>query len=114
MSANLEKYRGALDDLYRRAKEEAWTPQTATLLLLCAGVLVATIFFNVAVFSFGHWIVALVVYFLEALAPLAVLHRHRRGIDEAVRAKTSEMESTHPGISEAYREWRGGNGARVS
>src|SRR5215204_7562905 len=106
MSANFEKYKGTLSGIYRQTKDDLWTPQFATILLLLGGVLIGTVFFNVAVFSFGHWVIALVVYFTEALAPLLLLYLHQRKIYEIVREKAYEMEPTHPGIYEAYEEWR--------
>jgi len=106
MSENFEKYKGTINSLYRQTKDELWTPQLATLVLLFVGILIATIFFNVAVFSFGHWAIALIVYLIEVIIPLFILYRHQRKIYETVREKALEMDATNPGIYEAYEEWR--------
>lgn len=106
MSENFEKHKETINSLHRQTKEELWTPQLATLLLLLVGILIATVFFNVAVFSFGHWAVALVVYIVEAIAPLVVLYRYRQKIYETVREKALAMDATDPGIYEACKEWQ--------
>jgi uncharacterized membrane protein len=106
MSDNFEKHKGIINSLYRQAKDDLWTPQFATVLLLLFGVLIVTIFFNVAVFSFGNWFVAFIVYFVEAVAPLVALYLHQRKIYETVREKAFAMNAAHPGIYEAYEEWR--------
>ena len=107
MSDNFEKHKAALDGLYRQAKEELWTPPFATLVLLLFGIPFITVFFNVAVFSFGHWLVALIVYLAEAAAPLFVLYRHRQEIRETVRQKALAMDATDPGIYEAGKKYFG-------
>lgn len=106
MSENFENHKETLDKLYRQTKEELWTPPFATLVLLLLGIPFITVFFNIAIFSFGHWIVALVVYLAEAAAPVVVLYRHRQKIDETVRAKALEMDAREPGIYKAYEEWK--------
>ena len=108
MSENFEKYKGTLDSLYRQTKDELWTPPFATLVLSFIGILIITIFFNVAVFSFGHWVIALIVYLVEAAAPIVVLYRHQQKVYETLREKTSAMDAANPGIYEAYEEWRKG------
>ena len=105
MSENFEKYKATINVLYRQTKDELWTPQLATVLLLFLGILVITIFFNVSVFSFGHWAIALVVYFTEVIVPLFILYRHQQKIYETVREKALEMDAANPGIYEAYEEW---------
>ena len=107
MSENLETHRETIDGLYRQAKDELWTPPLATLLLLFAGILIATVFFNIAVFSFGHWAIALAVYLIEAVIPLIVLYRHRQKVYETVAAKALAMDADNPGIYQAFEEWRG-------
>ena len=106
MSQNFEKYKATINVLYSQTKDELWTPRLATMLLLFAGILIATVFFNVAVFSFGHWVVALVVYLIEAMIPLVILYRHQQKVYEVVRERALEMDATNPGILEAYEEWR--------
>jgi hypothetical protein len=106
MSDNFEKHKGTINGLYRQAKADLWTPPLATVVLLLFGVLIVTIFFNVALFSFGNMFVAFIVYLVEALAPLIVLSLHQRKVYETVREKAYELNATHPGIYEAYEEWR--------
>ncbi|GEM_PF-6696635 len=106
MPDNFEEYKGTINSLYRQTKEDLWTPQLATVLLLLVGIPIATVFFNVAVFSFGHWLIAVIVYLVEAIVPLIVLYRHQQKIYETVRARALEMDATNPGIYEAYERWR--------
>jgi uncharacterized membrane protein len=106
MSDNFEKYKGTLNGLYRQTKDELWTPQFATVLLLLFGILIVTIFFNVAIFSFGHWLIAFIVYLAEVLVPLVALYLHQRKIYETVGEKALEMDAANPGIYHAYEEWR--------
>lgn len=106
MSDNFEKYKGIINGIYRQAKVDLWTTEFATLLLLLFGVLFVSIIMNVVFFSFGNWFISFLVFFVEIAAPLIVLYLHQRKIYEAVRAKTLAMDSTHPGIYEAYEQWR--------
>jgi hypothetical protein len=106
MPDNLENHKATLDSLYQQTKDELWTPPFATLVLLLFGIPFITVFFNIAVFSFGHWLVALIVYLIEAAAPVFVLYRHRQKIDETVRQKARALEATNPGIYEAYEKRR--------
>ena len=106
MSDNFEKYKDTIDSLYRQTKDDLWTPPFATLVLLLFGILIITIFFNVAVFSFGHWIIALIVYLIEAVAPVVALYRHQQKIYETVGERAREMDATNPGLYDAYKQWR--------
>ena len=106
MSDNFEKYKGTINGIYRQTKADLWTPQFATILLLMLGILVVTIFFNAAVFSFGHWLISLIVYSVEIIIPIVLLYLHDRKIHEIVREKAYQMDAANPGISEAYEEWR--------
>jgi hypothetical protein len=106
MTDNFKAYKGTINGLYHRAKDDLWTPKLATVVLLLGGILIITIFFNIAFFSFGGWFVSFIVYFIEALAPLILLFLHQRKVYETVREKALEMEATNPGIYEAYEEWR--------
>ena len=106
MSDNFEKYKGTINEIYRQTKEELWTTEFATLVLLLFAVLFLTIVINVVFFSFGNLPVTFLIYLAEVAAPLAVLFRHQRKIYEIVREKTSALDSAQPGISEAFEEWR--------
>ena len=105
MSVNFEKYKGTINHLYREAKDELWTMQLATLVLLLCGILLITIIVNLVFFSFPNKIVAVLIYLVEVLAPLFVLYRHQQKVYLAVREKVSELEGTQPGIMNAYEEW---------
>lgn len=106
MPENLENYRETIEDIYRRTKDELWTMPLATLVLLLFAVLFVTIVLNLVFFSFGGWVLSFLVYLLEIAAPLAVLYLHRQKVLRTVREKISGMDSTHPGIYEAFEEWR--------
>ena len=106
MTENFHKHKATINGIYRQAKDDLWTPQLATVVLLLGGILIVTIFFNIAFFSFGGWFVSFIVYFIEALAPLILLFLHQRKVYETVREKALELEATNPGIYEAYEEWR--------
>ncbi len=105
MSDNFQKYKETINDIYRRAKEELWTTEFATLILLLFAVLFLTILVNIVFFSFGHWLITLLIYLAEIAAPLAALYLHQQKIYKAVSEKVSAMDSNNPGISEAYAEW---------
>jgi uncharacterized membrane protein len=107
MSDNFEKYKGTLSAIYRRTKEELWTMQFATLILLLFAVLFLTIVVNVVFISFGNWFFSALIYIVELGIPLVMLYLHQREVYEAVRRKALEMDATHPGIYAAYEEWRG-------
>lgn len=106
MSDNFEKYKGTIGEIYRQTKEELWTTEFATLILLLFAVLFLTIVINAVFFSFGNLLITLLIYLAEIAAPLIVLYRHQQKIYESVREKTSALDSAQPGISEAYEEWR--------
>jgi hypothetical protein len=106
MSDNFEKYKGTINSLYRRTKDDLWTPQLATVLLLLGGILIVTIFLNVALYSFGNMFITFLVYLVEAAVPLIVLYIHQRKIFEIMREKVLEMDAANPGIYQAYEEWR--------
>ncbi len=106
MSAPLEKYKETIDDIYLRTKEELWTMEFATIVLLLCAVLFITALINVVFTSFGSWFLALIVYLAEIGALLAALYIYRQKVLETVRKKISAMDSTQPGISAAYDEWR--------
>ena len=106
MPDNYEKYKETIDGIYRQTKEDLWTMPLATLVLLLFAILFITIVLNLVFFSFGYWFLALFVYLVEIAVPLAVLYLHQQKVQKAVRERISEMDSTHPGILEAYDEWR--------
>ncbi len=106
MSDNFEKYNETINEIYRRTKEELWTTQFATLVLLLFAVLFLTIVVNVVFYSFGNWFVTFLIYLAEICVPLAVLYRHQQKVYKIVRAKIFGMNSANPGISEAFEEWR--------
>lgn len=106
MSENLEKYKETIDDIYLRTKEELWTMEFATIVLLLGAVLFITALINVVYTSFGNWFFTFIIYFAEIAALSAALYMYRQKVFEAVRRKISAMDSTHPGISAAYDEWR--------
>jgi len=106
MSENFEKYKGTINEIYRQTKEELWTTEFATLILLLFAVLFLTAVVNLVFFSFGNWFVTFLIYLAEIAAPVVVLYRHQQKIYETVRTKTSEMNLAKPGISEAFKEWR--------
>jgi len=105
MSENFEKYKGTINEIYQRTKEELWTTQFATLVLLLFAVLFLTIVLNVVFYSFGNWFVTFLIYFVEIAVPIVVLYRHQQKVYNIVRAKTSELNPTNPGISDAFEEW---------
>jgi len=106
MSDNFEKHKGTIDEIYRQTKEELWTTEFATLVLLLFAVLFLTVVLNLVFYSFGNWFVTFLIYLAEIAAPIVVLYRHQQKIYETVRAKTSEMNPAQPGISEAFEKWR--------
>ncbi|HVE58418.1 MAG TPA: hypothetical protein VNB22_16415, partial [Pyrinomonadaceae bacterium] len=106
MSDNFEKHKGTINEIYRQTKEELWTTEFATLVLLLFAVLFLTIVLNLVFFSFGNLLITFLIYLAEIVAPLGVLYHHQRKIYEIVREKTSAMNAAQPGISEAYDEWR--------
>lgn len=106
MSDNFQKYKETINDIYRKTKEELWTTEFATLILLLFAVLFLTILINVVFFSFDHWLITLLIYLAEIAAPLTVLYLHQQKIYKVVSEKVSAMESKNSGISEAYAEWR--------
>jgi uncharacterized membrane protein len=106
MPDNLEKHKGTINEIYRQTKEELWTTEFATLVLLLFALLFLTIVLNVVFFSFGNLLITFLIYLVETAAPLVVLYLHQRKIYEIVREKTSALDSAQPGISEAYDEWR--------
>lgn len=105
MSDNFEKYKGTINQIYRQQKEELWTMEIATLVLLLCGILLITVIVNLVFFSFGNLFIAFLVYLVETLAPLFVLYRHQQKVYDAVREKVSELEGTQPGIVNAFEEW---------
>lgn len=105
MSENFEKYKGTINEIYQRTKEELWTTQFATLVLLLFAVLFLTLVVNVVFYSFGNWFVTFLIYLVEIAVPLVVLYRHQQKVYNIVRAKTSAMNPSNPGISEAFEEW---------
>lgn len=105
MSENFEKYKETIDDIYLRTKEELWTMEFATIVLLLCAVLFITILINVVFTSFGNWFLAFIVYFAEVAALLAALYLFRQKVSETVGKKISALENAHPGISEVYKEW---------
>ncbi len=105
MSDNLEKYKGTINEIYRQTKEELWTTEFATLVLLLFAVLFLTILVNVVFYSFGNLLITFLIYLVEIAAPIVVLYRHQQQIYTIIRAKTSAMNPAQPGISEAFEEW---------
>ncbi|MEP6903566.1 MAG: hypothetical protein ABJA66_17720 [Actinomycetota bacterium] len=106
MSDNFQKHKETINGIYRQAKEDLWTPAFATLVLLLSTILFLSVILNLVFFSFGNWFITFIIYLAEIAALLIALSLHQRKIYEAVREKVLEMDSTHPGISEAYQEWR--------
>jgi hypothetical protein len=106
MPDNFEKYKGTINEIYRQTKEELWTTEFATLILLLFAVLFLTVILNLVFFSFGNLFITFLIYLAEVAAPLTVLYLHQRKIYEIVREKTSALDSAQPGISEAFEEWR--------
>jgi uncharacterized membrane protein len=107
MPDNVENHTETINKIYLQTKEDLWTREFATLVLLLFAVLFLTIVLNVVFYSFGNWFVTFLIYLAEIAATVFVLYRHQQKIYEAVRAKASEMDSTtHPGISAAYNQWR--------
>jgi Flp pilus assembly protein TadB len=106
MPDNFEKYKDELSRIDEQTRDELWTMPFATLVLLLFGVFAMTLLVNVVFYSFGHWILALLVYAVEIAALFFVLFNHRKRVDETLLAKISAMEPTHPGISEAFAKYR--------
>lgn len=106
MPDNFEKYEKTIDDIYLRTKEELWTIEFATIVLLLSAILFITILINVVFTSFGNWFLAVIVYLAEIGALLAALYIYRQKVSETVGKKISALENAHPGISKAYQEWR--------
>ena len=106
MSDNFEKYKDTINSIYRQAKDDLWTTQFATLVLLLFAILFITVVLNLVFFSFGSWFVSVIVYFVEAIVPVVVLFFHQRKVYETVREKALELDSVNPGIYDAYQEWR--------
>ncbi len=106
MSDNFQKHKGTINGIYRQTKEDLWTREFATLVLLLFAVLFLTIVVNFVFFSFGGWFITFLIYLAEITAPLVVLYLHQQKIYNAVREKVSELEPTNPGIAEAFEEWR--------
>lgn len=106
MPFNPEIYNETISRIREQTRDELWTMPVATLVLLLAGIFGMTVLVNVVFYSFAHWILAVAVYALESAALAYVIYRHRQKVEDRVREKIAGMESTHPGISEAYAERR--------
>ncbi len=106
MSDNLQKYEETINKIYQRTKEELWTTEFATIILLLFAVLFLTLISNLVFFSFGNWIITLLIYLAEIAAPLTVIYLHQQKIYDAVSAKVSAMDAANSGIYAAYKEWR--------
>jgi hypothetical protein len=106
MSDNFQKYKGTLQNLSRRAKDACWTPALATLVFLLVGLLALTITVRVCFVSFGNLLVDFFVFLAEAIAILAPIFWYQRKTVEYMRGEVLELETTNPGISEAFEEWQ--------
>src|SRR5688572_30152631 len=106
MSDNFQKYKAALQNLSRRAKDDCWTPTMATVFYIMLGVLALTIVLRVFFFSFGNMLIDFFVFLAEALAILALILWYHRKTVEYMRSEVLELEPSNPGISEAFEEWQ--------
>ncbi|HEX8738020.1 MAG TPA: hypothetical protein VF721_21990 [Pyrinomonadaceae bacterium] len=106
MSDNFQKYKGTLQNLSRRAKDNCWTPGFATLFYMLVGLLAATIIARVFFCSFGNLLIDFFVFLAEAVVILALILRYQRKTVEFMRGEVLELESSNPGIGEAFEEWQ--------
>ena len=105
MPDNFENHKETINEIYLQTKEDLWTREFATLVLLLFAVLFLTVVYNVVFFSFGNWFVTFLIYLAEIAATVFVLYRHQQKVNETVRSKVSKMDSTtHPGILKAYEQ----------
>lgn len=105
MPDNFDKYEGMIKELSRESGRMAWSSGNSTifyiLLLVIAATIVACIFF-----PFANMLIMLFIFIAEGIAlfvPLALYH-HKASV--YMQDKCLELEATHPGISEAYEEWK--------
>ena len=105
MSDNLAKYEGTIKNLSRESGRMAWSSGTATFFYLMLLVILATIIARIF-FPFANMLVMLFIFLAEGIAlfiPLALYHR-RAG--DYMQERCFEMENDHPGICNAYDEWK--------
>jgi hypothetical protein len=106
MPDNFQKYKGTLQNLSRRAKDDCWTAGFATLFYMLVALLAATIIARVFFFSFGNLLADFFVFLAEAVAVLALILRYHRKTVEYMRGEVLALEASNPGIYEAFEEWR--------
>lgn len=106
MSDNFQKYKGTLQNLARRAKDDCWTPGFATLFYMLVALLALTIIARIFFFSFGNLLIDFFVFLAEAVAVLALILRYHRKTVEYMRGEVLELEPANPGIYEAFEEWQ--------
>jgi hypothetical protein len=105
MPDNFQKHKATLQNLSRRAKDACRTPGFAALFYMLVGLLAATIIVRVFFFSFGNLLVDFFVFLAEAIAILALILRYHRKTVEYMRGEVLALESSNPGIYEAFEEW---------
>jgi hypothetical protein len=106
MQDNFEKYKGTLQYLSKRAKEDCWTTPLATIFYMLIGLLIVTIILRVFFFSFGNMLIGFFIFLIEAVAILIPILWFHRQAQEYMQNKCFELERDNPGICEAFDEWK--------
>ena len=105
MNEPFEKYKGTLQNLFRRAKKECWTISIASFVYLMVGLIVFTVILRVFFFSFGNIFIDFLIFLIEIVALLTPIFFYHRKTVEFVQNECLELESDNPGICEAFDEW---------
>ncbi|CAN5264099.1 hypothetical protein BH10ACI1_BH10ACI1_25910 [soil metagenome] len=102
---NLEKYEGILDGLSRESGKMAWSSGIWTFFFIVLIVIISTAIIRIFA-PFANMLVMLFIFVAEGIAlfiPLG-LYFHRAG--NYMQDRCLELEYTHPGILDAYDEWK--------
>jgi hypothetical protein len=106
MPDNFQKHKATLQNLSRRAKDACWTAGFAALFYMLVGLLSLTIIARVFFFSFGNLPADFFVFLAEAVAILALILWYQRKTVEYMRGEVLALETSNPGIYEAFEEWQ--------
>jgi hypothetical protein len=105
MPDNYEKYEGMIKELSRESGRMAWSSGNSTLFYMILLIIVTTIAACIF-FPFANMLIMMFIFIAEGIAlfiPLALYH-HKAGV--YMRDRCVELERAHPGIYDAYEEWR--------